>query len=131
MSERKYNAVKFDMPVGAVIYCSGGGELRHIGNGEFVTPWEAGKLRGLVEGRTISGEPADEAWSFDLPGTLFYDTSLEQPGHRRAALLQINDPEQPGKNLTDSEVCLASGIDPEQWAAEVVADHKSKLVTLS
>lgn len=126
MSELKFNALKFELPVGAVLsqaQCGYVVQLRHLGNGVFIQELKPAKLGeskivSVLEGLTLENDGfgyKTDIGTNEIRGELCRDP-IKEPNvdsvYRRFALIGYFDPKDPGKSLTERE--MLAKIDPDQ-----------------
>jgi hypothetical protein len=119
-----YDSIAFELPIGAVIMTKDGCEMRHLGDGRFISPLFAKKVPTVIE--IVSDEKRLE---WPTHGSIHRGELTNDPFakvvdlmhlHRRISFMTYVDPAMyPKTELTESDMQIATGRD---W-------HRCDLIT--
>jgi hypothetical protein len=129
----KYDAVEFELPVGAIIR-DGDVEMRHLGNGRFITPLVSGKMACLIELSCATSTEGDDS---AIPSRRFGHKNMVRGNltqdalnkcaetFRRIRFMVWFDPEKPEQELNEPEMITAAEITQLEWQTGNIRSTKS------
>jgi hypothetical protein len=126
----KFNAIEFELPIGAVMDNGLGGKCRHLGDGRFVTEvTPSGEMSTVIEGRKMGPSPefVDGRSRHDVRGVLVWDRIIGASKRttppddeldtifRKVWMVQYTKPAEPDRAMFEQEMVELCGIDWDDW----------------
>lgn len=111
----KYNAIEFDLPVGAIFEQPDGSIVRHIGGGKFVTPI---RMPGYYS--VLSGVGHENADGTNAVGKLVEDPLIDADSLcLRVWLVEARCPNTGRVFESEKEMIVAIGGDYDKWLSDI------------